>query len=607
MPRLLPELVAAQAAAAPDLVAVADHAESLSYGELDRRANQLGHRLRSLGVSPGVLVGLCVERSADLVVGALGIMKAGGAYVPMDPSYPAERLAFILRDSRAPVLVAQQDQAAHISMGNVELVNLDRNRNALAKAPAEPLPCGATGADLAYVIYTSGSTGEPKGVELTHDNLLHLISWHRRAFAVTAIDRATQLASPGFDAAVWELWPYLTAGASISIPNELIRLTPHKLRDWLVSEGITLTFVPTVLAEQLLTLEWPAETSLRYLLTGGDALHMFPPHSLPFTLVNNYGPTETTVVATSGPVPPRSDGDGVPTIGMPIEGALAYIVDSSLQLVSAGEIGELLIGGAGVARGYLDRPDLTKQSFIRDHFNKGTNARLYRTGDLVRSRPDGELEFVGRVDDQFKIRGNRIEPGEIAATLNRHSSVRTSVVVAIEQLQGEKRLVAFVVPANHSQADPEALRSHLRDRLPEYMVPADFVWLPDLPLTPNGKVDLVQLTAAGTLTSALPGGRTKPRDELEEVLATIIADLLGLDAVGTDENFFTLGGHSLLAAQVIARIRDRFGVELPLRDLFDRPTVAEMALNIKRLLIADLDAMSDEDAERLVRIGPESK
>jgi len=602
---VVPDLVAAQSTAAPDLLAVAHEGETLRYRDLDLRANQLANHLRSLGVAAGVRVGLLAERSSDLVVGALGIMRAGGAYVPMDPSYPAERLEFMVRDSGAPVLVAQQAHSARISLGKVELVAMDWDCDGLAQASAEPVRCSATGADLAYVIYTSGSTGEPKGVELTHDNLLHLVSWHRREFGVTADDRATQLAGPGFDASVWELWPYLTAGASISIPSELVRLTPQKLRDWLVSEQITLTFVPTVLAEQLLTLEWPAETSLRYMLTGGDALHRFPPQSLPFTLVNNYGPTETTVVATSGAVPPSSGGVGAPSIGMPIEGVTVYIVDSSLRLVPRGDTGELLIGGAGIARGYLDRPELTNQRFIPDHFSDRSGARLYRTGDLVRTRPDGELAFVGRVDDQLKIRGNRIEPGEIATTLNRHPSVHASVVVAAEQLRGEKRLVAFVVPADKSQADPDALRSHLGHLLPDYMVPAEFVWLPDLPLTPNGKIDLARLAASGALESGPPEIGAKPHDELEEVLATIIAGLLGLDAVGTDENFFTLGGHSLLAAQVIARIRDRFDVELPLRDLFDRPTVAEMALSIRQLVIADLDAMSDEDAERLARSGPQ--
>jgi amino acid adenylation domain-containing protein len=603
---LVPELVAAQAAATPDALALVAGGAVICYRDLDRRANQLARRLQELGVGPDVLVGLCVERSVALVVGALGIMRAGGAYVPLDPAYPAKRLDFMLQDTNAPVLVTQERLVGRVPLGEYQAVLVDGDSAALADAPSGPLDCHATVSDLAYVIYTSGSTGRPKGVEITHGSLRNLVFWHRRAFAVTAADRATQLASVAFDAAVWELWPYLTAGASVHMPDEATQVNPRLLRDWLVAERITISFLPTPLAEAAITLDWPADTALRTLLTGADTLYRYPPPSLPFALVNNYGPTEATVVATSGVVPSDAGSEAAPSIGRPIDGMRVHIVDDSLQPVPTGDVGELLIGGAGVARGYWNQPELTAERFLHDPFSDQADARLYRTGDLVRSRPDGELEFVGRADEQVKIRGSRVELGEIATTLNYHPAVRSCVVVAVEQLPGEKRLVAYVVPADDSRRDSEPLRSHLADRLPEYMVPADFVWLAELPMTPNGKVDLAVLPAPRSSVSAQPGGGATPSNELEAALVTIVAELLGLERVGTDENFFTLGGHSLLGAQVIARIGDRFGVEMPLRDLFDNPTVAGMALQVERLLVAELDAMSDAEAERLAGVGPGS-
>jgi amino acid adenylation domain-containing protein len=601
---LVPELVAAQAATTPDAVALGAEGAVTCYRDIDRRANQLAHHLQGLGVGPDVLVGLCVGRSAAMVIGALGIMRAGGAYVPLDPGYPANRLDFMLRDTNAPVLVTQERLLARVPLGECRAVIVDERAAALAEAPSGPVDCQATASNLAYVLYTSGSTGQPKGVEITHGGLLNLVFWHRRAFTVTAADRATQLASIAFDAAVWELWPYLTAGASVHIPDDVTRVTPRLLRDWLVAERITLSFLPTPLAEAVITLDWPPDTALRTLLTGADTLHRYPPPSLPFALVNNYGPTEATVVTTSGVVPSDAGSEAVPSIGRPIEGARVHIVDGDLRAVAAGEIGELLIGGAGVARGYLNRPALTEERFVHDRFSDQSDARLYRTGDLVRSRPDGELEFLGRTDDQVKIRGHRVELGEIATTLNRCPAVRSGLVVVVEQSPGEKRLVAYVVPADDSQRDSEPLRSHLAARLPDYMVPADFVWLPELPMTPNGKVDLAALPASRPPGSPQPSGDATASNELEQTLVSIVGELLGLETVGTDENFFTLGGHSLLGAQLIARIGDLFGVQMPLRDLFDNPTVAAMTLKVERLLIAELDAMSDEEAERLAGVGP---
>jgi amino acid adenylation domain-containing protein len=599
------ELVAVQAARRPEAPAVSAPDGVLTYAELDRRSTQLAHRLRRAGVSVESPVGLCLPRSAALVVGALGILKAGGAYVALDPANPPGRLQFMLRDSGAGVVVTDTEVAAKLGhQGTV--VTLDAGLGSLDGEDDEPPATQSGIRDLAYVIYTSGSTGQPKGVLIEHASLLNLVFWHRRAFALTEEDRGTQIASPGFDAVVWELWPLLTAGASVHVPPEELRTDPASLRDWLVEQRITISFLPTALAETIMALEWPAETSLRHLLTGGDALHRYPEVRIPFTVVNNYGPAEATVVATSGVVPAvaegATEGTAAPSIGTPIDSVTVQVVDDSLRPVGAGEVGELLIGGAGVARGYLNRPELTAQRFVPDPFST-ESGRQYRTGDLVRVRADGELEFVGRADEQVQIAGRRIELGEIAATLDRHPAVRRSVVISTGDGSSQKRLVAYAVPSASAHPDIETLRSSLATTLPDYMIPADVVWLTELPMTASDKVDrsaLVALVGAGALTAA--GSGAAPRNELEEALVAIVAELLGLAAVGIDENFFLLGGHSLLGAQMIARIEERFGVELPLRDLFEKPTVAEMAQEVERLLVADLDAMSDEEAERLMQV-----
>jgi amino acid adenylation domain-containing protein len=587
------------AARRPDAVAVAAADGVLNYAQLERRSNQLAHRLRSLGVTRETPVGLCLDRSAALVVGALGILKSGGAYVALDPSYPAERIEFMLRDSGASIVIACPELAGALAAA-ATAITLEPGSTALDNEPTDPVVADSNPGELAYVIYTSGSTGLPKGVLVEHSNLVNLVRWHQRAFSMTNADRSTLIASPGFDAVVWELWPALTAGASLHVPPDALRTDPVALRDWLVMEGITVGFLPTPLAETIIGLDWPATSSLRYMLTGGDVLHRYPGPGLPFTLVNNYGPTEATVVTTSGEVPRDALGT-VPSIGRPIDGVRVHIVDEFLNPVQAGDVGELLIGGAGVARGYLNQPDLTAARFVPDRLSEQEGARLFRTGDLVRSRTDGELEFRGRVDEQIKVRGQRVELGEIETILNAHSAVFAAVVVATNNLSGDQRLVAYLVPADGAQRDPEVLRAHLVRMLPSHMIPAEFVWLPELPMTSSGKVDRKALAMHEVGTLSPPADGSLPRNELEAVLVTLVAELLGLDAVGIDENFFLLGGHSLLGAQMIARIEEQFGVELPLRDVFEKPTVAEMAAEVERLLMVELDAMSDEEAERLTR------
>ena len=875
----IPQLVAMCSARTPNAVAIATDNQSLSYKELNQRANQLAHYLQTLGVGPNVLVGLYVERSLDMVVGMLGILKAGGAYVPLDTTYPAERLSFMLEDAQVPVLLTQTHVAARLPSNAAKVVYVDDITVFEQQSVNDPTSTNTVD-DLVYVIYTSGSTGRPKGVQITHGNLLNLLFWHQQTFSLASTDKATQLTSPAFDATGWEIWPYLTLGASVYFPDEDTRVSPTLLRDWLIKNNITITFLPTILAESVMELEWPKTAPLRFLLTGADALHHYPSPALPFALINNYGPTEATVVTTSGRILPVGDIDGPPSIGRPIANTQVYILDEQLRQVPIGEVGELHIGGAGLAKGYLNRPELTAEKFIAHPFSDELEARLYKTGDLVRYLPDGQIAFVGRTDSQVKIRGFRIEMGEIEAILNQHPAVHQAVVVAHENVPGEKHLVAYVVTdqqqiskdeqlfqlpnhlhvfhlnrsetewlyneifvdqsylkhgitltdgdcvfdvganiglftlfvqqrcphaqvyafepippifeALHNNATLYGLNTHLfqcglssetgeapftfyphfsamsgayadakedeeisratlrnqdevlaqytnellenrfssetfvcqlrtfseimrenaiehidllkidvekseldvlkgiqeedwakikqivievhdRDghlnqivnllkkhgyqfvveqadvlantgiyniyalrpshvrpseseaqtymwspllrkygvsvaelqhflqtRLPDYMVPAVFVSLDTLPRTPNGKVDRAALPMPDVTNTLRDADATAPSTLIEEQIADILAQLLGLEQVGIDDNFFMLGGHSLLGTQVILRVADTFDVNLTLRTLFDAATVRELSAEVERLLLARLEDMSEDEALHLL-------
>jgi len=535
-----------------------------------------------------VAVGLCLPRGLDMVVGALAILKAGGAYLPMDPDWPPDRLAFVLEDAQSPVLVTNVILSRQIPYGRHVIVDLAPPETA---AQSEGLPrAKIRGDDLAYIIYTSGSTGQPKGVEIPHGGLVNLISWHQQAFSVTSADRASHLAGLSFDAAVWELWPYLAAGASVHLVDELTRSSAELLRDWLIANKITISFVPTPLAEDLLRVKWPTSTRLRIMLTGGDTLHHYPPAGLPFVLVNNYGPAEGTVVATSGPMPSGRHDGTLPPIGRPIINNQIHLLDEQLLPVPPGTVGEIFIGGAGLARGYRNRPDLTAERFISDPFSAKPGSRMYKTGDLGRLLPDGRLTFVGRVDEQIKIRGFRIEPNEIICALNQHPAVRESLVLAREDSAGDKRLVAYLVQEPDSCVTPKSLRGYLRRCLPEYMLPSAFVRLEAFPLTPNGKIDRAALPAPApenTLHDTLSAAAPTPT---QQRVIEILTALLGHQKIGLEDDFFLLGGHSLLGAQLIAKLRETFQVELALRTVFDTPTVVALAEEIERLTAKPGDA-----------------
>ncbi len=557
---------------------------TVTYGELAERAELLARRLRQLGVKPGDLVGLCLDRSASLVVAALAILRAGGVFVAIDPGYPDERVRWMLDDAGATAVVTDAAIAPRLGAGG------DRPRVVVAgggELPevsdpdnGGPLPGPPLSTDLAYVVYTSGSTGRPKGALVEHASLANLVEWHRAAFELGPNDRCAQIASPGFDAAVWEIWPALCSGAAIHVVPENLRGDPVGLRDWLVTEGITVTFLPTAVAEGVIGLPWPDDGALRYLLTGGDALTRRPPPGLGFTVVNNYGLSETAVVATSGAVAP--DGEGLPSIGRPIARVVAEIVDEALRPVEPGVVGELVIGGAAVGRGYLNRAELTAERFLEDE-----RGRWYRTGDRARLRADGEVEFLGRMDDQLSIRGFRVEPGEVAACLNSHPAIEASVAVGVGS-SGADRLVAYVVAAAGEQPDPKAMDEFLGGFLPEHMLPSAYVWLDQLPLTQHGKIDRDALPAPAATATDESAGR-RPGTEIEAATASVVAELLKVDVdeIGMDQNFFLLGGHSMLGAQLIVRLEALFGVEITLRYLFDHPTLEEIAATVERQMAAD--------------------
>ena len=398
-------------------------------------------------------VGLYLERSPAMVVTALAILRAGGAYIPLDPVQPVARLAFMLKDSGARVVVSTTALAQRLPAGSWQVVTLDGDAEKIAaQTDTQPEQAGMP-EDLAYIIYTSGSTGQPKGVEIPHSGLSNLVAWHQRAFQVSSTDRASALASLGFDAAVWELWPYLASGASVHLPEEWVRSDAKALRDWMVSQGITISFAATAMAENLMQLDWPGTTALRFLLTGADTLKKYPSPRLPFVLVNNYGPTEGTVVSTSGVIAPDSSSNQPPSIGRPIDGVEIYILDDQQQPVPEGVTGEIYIGGAGLARGYRNRPDLTAERFIPNPFSTETGARLYRTGDLARWLPGEQIAFIGRIDEQVKIRGYRVEPSEIATVLGQHATVRTSVVVAREDVPGRQRISGVCGAVSRREAE----------------------------------------------------------------------------------------------------------------------------------------------------------
>ena len=540
---------------------------------------------------------ICAERSIEWIIAALGTMRAGAAYVPLDAAWPDERLRYAVNDSRADALVAHAEVLDRLQ---VKAKGIDPWRDAAHIAAASDFKAKPIDQEsLAYVIYTSGSTGVPKGVEITHANLAHLIRWHWEAFQVTRHDRASHLAGLGFDAAVWEIWPNLTAGATLCIIDDDLRSSPELIQQWMIRERVTIAFVPTVHARPMLSLTWPSRTDLRLLLTGGDALHHSPPVGLPFDVVNNYGPTECAVVATSCVLKPGTP--GVPPIGHAIAGATVYLLDETGAQVPDGSVGEIYIGGSGVGRGYRNLPDVTERSFLRDPFAGSPDGRMYRSGDLGLRRPDGEIEFRGRVDRQAKIRGYRIELDEVGSVLAHHPSLDFAVATIHTPEGGENQLLAYVLSKQNAPVPTiDELQEHLLRSLPDYMVPAIFVRLEAVPVSPNGKIDLAGLpqpTESNRLEKTAGRVAASP---VEEKLLTMLRGLLENNSIGPEDNIFLAGGHSLLGMQLVIRLRNTFGVDVTLRQLFEAPTVARLAVFVETKLLEAVDSMSEDEAKALL-------
>ncbi len=571
--KCLHELFAEQAARTPDAVALVYEDSELSYGELDRRSNQLAHYLRGLGVGPETVVGLCVERSLEMVVGLLGILKAGGAYLPLDPGYPAERLAYMVGDAKAPVLVTQARLAGDLPAHGAQVVEIDADWARIERCPAGMPRNFSLPDNLAYVIYTSGSTGKPKGVGNSHSGIVNRLVWMQDAYKLGTLDKVLQKTPFSFDVSVWEFfWP-LICGSQLVIARPGGHQDPAYLAELIARQGVTIAhFVPSMLDIFLRGAELERCGSLRDVMCSGEALSLETKNqflaSLPGRLHNLYGPTEAAVDVSAWLCTPNSA--QVP-IGRPIANMRLYVLDVDHEPVPIGVGGELYIGGVGLARGYLGRVGLTGERFVPSPFGDGE--RLYRTGDLARWRADGELEYLGRIDHQVKVRGYRIELGEIEARLVEHDSVGQAVVVARDE-GADRQLVAYIV-GDGVAPEPSLLRAHLKHSLPDYMMPSAFVLLDALPLTPNGKVDRRALPAPEG-DAVVRGEYVAPRTPVEELLASIWCEVLKLDRVGVNDNFFELGGHSLLAIKFIAQLWAR-GMKLDVRSVFATPTLAELA------------------------------
>ncbi|HXM36669.1 MAG TPA: amino acid adenylation domain-containing protein, partial [Pyrinomonadaceae bacterium] len=633
-------LFEAQAARTPDGTAVEFESQQLNYRELNARANQLAHHLRGLGLGGDDRVGICIDRSLEMAVAVLGVLKAGAAYVPLDPAYPSERLTFMLEDAQCKVVLTSEPVAETLSQANTRLLRVNKDWGRVAGESAENPQTQIAGGSLAYVIYTSGSTGWPKGVALEHCALANLISWQLDQSFTPA--RTLQFASLSFDVSFQEIFStWCSGGTLLLVSDELRRDAPSLLR-FFDQQKVQRIFLPFVYLQHLAEAfsDNDAKLELREIITAGEQLEITPQianlcNSLKeLKLHNQYGPSESHVVTAYTLSGKPQDWPRLPPIGRPISNTQIYVLDQSGQPAPIGVAGELCIGGANLARGYLNRPELTAEKFISNPFSDDPaprtstpgelpawGTRVYRTGDLARFAADGNIEFLGRFDNQIKIRGFRIELGEIEATLAAHPSVREAVVVVHDE-GGDRRLLGYVVPSSPGSDELAVdLRRFLKTKLPDYMAPSDFVFLEALPLTPSGKINRRALPGYDRSADEQRQSHVPPRTDVERQLAEIWSAVLKRASVGIDDNFFELGGHSLLATQLISRVRSVFKIELPLRYLFEFPTVAGLAVGILEFakeaataipttitreardaedLLARIDELTDEQVEALL-------
>ena len=618
---LLHQMFEDQVERTPDRVALVADGNEFTYSALNAACNRLAQRLRGRGVGPEILVSICLERSPQLVIAILAVLKAGGAYVPLDPSYPQGRLADMIENAQARLLITNEQLRRNFARLPLEILYID-DETADRGEPDPPNPHStAVSENACYVIYTSGSTGRPKGVVVPHRAAVNHMAWMRERWSFGADNVVLHKTSASFDASVWEIFVPLIAGARLVIARPDGHRDPAFLVQTMLRERVTdVQFVPSMLELLLLQPDLARCLRLRRMFLGGEAL----PRSLierfmkrnPAEVVNLYGPTEVTIQSTAKTAARGLSAGGITEpIGRPISNIQAYVLDENLEPVPVGVPGQLYLGGVGVARGYVACPGLTAERFIPDPFAGKEGSRLYATGDRVRHLADGDLEFLGRIDNQVKLRGFRIELGEIESILTRHPDVRAAAVIVREDTPDDKRITAYAVPRGQPEIS-EDIRPFLREYLPEYMMPAAIISLTALPLLPNGKLDPSALPAPTGERAALEQSYMAPSTPLEQLLAQIWIEVLGVERVGVADSFFELGGHSLLATQVLTRLRGVLDIDLPLRQFFEAPTVAGLAAAILRPsedrrriektaeLIVNVSNMSDEDVEVMLRDGP---
>jgi amino acid adenylation domain-containing protein len=620
--RCIHHLIEEQVQRTPSAIAVTFADSLLTYHDFNSRANQLAHHLYRLGVRPGMCVGVHLERSLDAMIALLGILKAGCAYVPIDPANPGDRVAFMIQNAQIATLLTHQHLVSALLEHQAQLVCLDSDWPTIATAPTTNPHNDVSVDNLIYVIYTSGSTGKPKGVAMSHRAMCNLLYWQLETMVPPRAARLLQYASLSFDVSFQEIFPTLSTGGTIIMISEELRRDPVALLRFISERQAEKFYLPVVALQQLADassgLGNVQLSCLREITAAGEQL-LITPQMIRFfhqatncTLHNFYGPTEThgtTIFTLSGE--PEQWPTVVP-IGCPIANDQNYVLDTSVQLLPIGISGELYLGGVGVADGYFNRPDLTAERFIPDPFSRQPGMRLYKTGDLARWRADGNIEFLGRIDHQVKVRGFRVELEEIEAVLSQHPAVRESVVIVREDVPGDKRLVAYLVTETQQQPTTSELRAIVQAQLPEYMVPGIYMFLDALPLTINRKVDRQKLPKPDRDRPELETNFVAPQTPTEQELAQIWLEVLGIERVGVHDNFFELGGHSLLVTQIISRVRTQFGTEIAVRDLFTASTIAQLAKQIDELLLARLDSndvddmltllddLDDAEAERLL-------
>ncbi|HVG91097.1 MAG TPA: non-ribosomal peptide synthetase, partial [Alphaproteobacteria bacterium] len=595
---------------APGSIAVICEQETLTYGELDRRANQLAHHLQGLGAGLESLVGICMKRSPEMLVGLLGVLKAGAAYLPLDPAYPQERLAFMIADAGVRLVITQKELKGRTA-ACTRHVCLDSDWQEIEKGSGVS-PAGVASSDnLAYVIYTSGSTGKPKGVLIEHRGVVNVIETSIKKFGIHRGSRVAQLGSLNFDVSVLEIFSALLSGATLLLVDSMVSMSGPELGRFLQENRITAMAIPPSLLDLVPAGDYPA---LRSIVAGGEACtaEVAARWSVGRLFFNAYAPTEATIYSTLKLCPQGQR--QTPPLGAPIQNMQLYLLDDYGQHAPEGVPGELYIGGVGVARGYLNRPELAAEKFVPDPFSGAPGARLYKTGDLARFLPGGNLEFLGRTDHQIKIRGFRIELAEIETALGEHLLVREVAVIAREDAPGDKRIAAYIVPRSGNAPAVSELRNHLKCRLPDYMLPSVFVILESMPLSETGKIDRDTLPAPEQSRPALEQSYAVPTTALERVLADIYSEVLKIERVGADDSFFELGGHSLLAARAVSKIRQIFAIELPVRQLFEEPTISGLAgemlknerARIERTaeLLCEISRMSDDAVTAMLEEPP---